>query len=87
MQVCVNGEPILTVEPRVEGRGTSSSQPGGVVQYLEDDAYWVRRSSHSAGEMTSVGLDQYVALPPRAVISVRLEAPHRAQGFMFLNKL
>lgn len=85
MQVCVNGEAIFTLEPSdAQGCELKDQRRG---RYEDEDRYIVRRSRHSAGQVTSIALDEYVALPPRAVLSVRIESPDRAQGFMSLHKL
>jgi hypothetical protein len=85
VQICVNGEAIFTLEPSdAEGCELKDHRRA---RYEDEDRYIVRRSRHSAGQITSVALDEYVALPPRAVLSVRLESPDKAQGFLSLHKL
>jgi hypothetical protein len=78
--VCVNGEPVLT---RAPGGGGSS------VEHLDSTSgdCVVRRSRHSAGDVTSIALDEFLALPAPAALSVRFSAIGRAQGFLALEKL
>jgi hypothetical protein len=47
----------------------------------------VRRSRHSVGDVTCVGLDEFIALPAPAAVAVRFESNSRAQGFLALRKL
>lgn len=42
---------------------------------------------HGCAQVTSMAMDEYVALPPRAALSVRLEGAARAQAFLMLHKL
>lgn len=82
----MNGEAIFTVEPSDPDQGREGkAQPRA--RYEDEDRYIVRRSRHSAGKVTCVSLDEFVALPPRSVVSVRLDSTERAQGFLLLHKL
>lgn len=60
-----------------------------VVAAREDDAGGRRRPPHTAGEVTSCAMREFVALPPDANVGLRvLCAPEvRAQGFLALRKL
>ena len=48
-----------------------------------------RRHRHPAGEVSSVSTEQYVSLPPNAIIGVRFNAEKTVgvQGFMTISKL
>ena len=62
--------------------------PGGAVPLPAGEAgYVLRRTRHSVGDVTCVGLDEYVALPGPAAVAVRFESASKAQGFVALRKL
>jgi len=78
--VCVNGEPVLTRAP------TSAEPTMEMVDSSSGDCV-MRRSRHSAGDVTSIALNEFLALPAPAALSVRFSATGRAQGFLMLEKL
>ena len=62
--------------------------PGGAVPLPAGEAgYVLRRTRHSVGDVTCVGLDEYVALPGPAAVAGRFESASKAQGFVALRKL
>jgi len=86
LQLCVNGEPVVTRAPVGHLRGgdralPQTPLPGG------EAGYAVQRSRHSAGDVTCVALEEYLSLPAPAKVTVRLDTPGRAQGFLQLRKL
>ena len=98
MQIFVDGEPVITLEPG--DRGLSSSElslvsdgvgAGGGGGKNHRNSLGVehvrRRNRHSAGDITCFGVDEVVALPPNATLGVRFECGTRAQGFFTIRKL
>ena len=49
--------------------------------------YSLHRKRHSLGEVTSVSLSEYIALPPSTSLSVRISCGSQCQGFLSLAKL
>jgi hypothetical protein len=78
--VCVNGEPVLTRAP------SSTETSMEMVDSSFGDCV-MRRSRHSVGDVTSIALNEFLALPAPAALSVRFSASGRAQGFLMLEKL
>ena len=78
VQVCVNGEPVVSLDPNHD---VSSVVGGGPLEYVK------RRHRHTAGDITSVLVDEVMALPPNAVVGVRFDSGTRAQGFLSVRKL
>jgi hypothetical protein len=78
VQVCVNGEPVISLDPNNE---ISSVAAGGPMEFIK------RRHRHTAGDITSVVVDEVMALPPNAVLGVRYDSGTRAQGFMSVRKM
>ena len=102
VQICLNGEPVLTLAPSERSHLTSARRDssnsalgsngpapvGGTVAVASGEAqYSTRRSRHSTGDVTSVALDEFLALPNPASLSIRFESPARAQAFFALQKL
>ncbi|GMI17702.1 hypothetical protein TrLO_g1093 [Triparma laevis f. longispina] len=81
VQLCVNGEPVISLEP-TEGSGST-------VNLVKDTAseHIKRRNRHSAGDITAIMIDEVVALPPNAMVGVRYDSGTRAQGFMQIRKM
>ncbi|KAF0736415.1 hypothetical protein Ae201684_007434 [Aphanomyces euteiches] len=46
-----------------------------------------RRRRHSAGNVTGITICEFLALPPRATVTVTYDIDERAQGFLTLRKL
>ena len=81
VQLCINGEPVFTLEP-----ADQSSNVAAVMQRPENQ-YLLRRSRHSAGDVSCICIDEYLALPAQATIAARFTSTVRAQGFLSLRKL
>ncbi|ETV94135.1 hypothetical protein, variant 1 [Aphanomyces invadans] len=73
LQVLVNGEPAFVVQ----GEKGDALGPHGQR----------RRRRHTAGNVTGISLCDFLALPPRATVSVTYDIDERAQGFLTLRKL
>jgi hypothetical protein len=93
--ICVNGEPIVMF-----GQGSHSDEQqhsgatvdsGGsalaAVVAVEGGALKRKLYRHSAGDVYSCSVLEYVALPAHSVLSVRFESDIKAQGFLGLQKL
>lgn len=90
VKVYVNGEMILTVKGSKEGQGASqvsSSTSIGAAAMSANGK--VQLMKHSAGNITGLTVNEYVALPARARISVAYEGGDQqgGEGFMSLRKL
>jgi hypothetical protein len=82
VQLCVNGEPILTLEPNTEvSNETRVKTRDSGLEHVK------RRNRHSAGDITCVGVSEIVALPPNAMVGVRYDCSTRAQGYCIIRKL
>jgi len=81
VQLCVNGEPVISLEP---------TEGGGAAVNLSKDTsaeHIKRRNRHSAGDITAIMIDEVVALPPNALVGVRYDSGTRAQGFISVRKM
>lgn len=89
IELCVSGEPVITMEPGgVEvgvGVGEGEEEGGGVVNFVGEHVK--KRNRHSAGDVTCIGVNECMALPANAVVGVRYSSDSRAQGFLSLRKL
>jgi len=65
VQFLVAGEAVLTLEP--------PRQPSGGSDATYNAAHALRRSAHSAGDCACICIDEYVALPAPAELSVRFD--------------
>lgn len=79
IQLCVNGEPIISLDPTEGGLGLSKDNPA--VEHVKT------RNRHSAGDISCIGIDEVIALPPNASVGVRYDSGTRAQGFSALRKM
>ena len=66
IQILVNNEPILSVAPGENNNSTNAISTAG---------------KHSAGNITGVTLNEFVALPARARISLTYESTSAGEGF------
>lgn len=89
MQICLNGEPVFSVQPDPsDGSGSGHTLTTFVnAQSLRDDRYTQRRLKHSAGEVSSVAIDEFISVPAEATLAVRFHCAAAAQGFLSLKKL
>ena len=88
VDLCMNGEPIVTMEPTDVGGGGGGGGGGGVLVKENTGLEHIKkRHRHSAGDITSVAINEIVALPPNATISVRFDSSTRAQGFLSVRKM
>lgn len=82
LQICLNGEPILSLQPNVSDPDTASNS-----QILREERYVIRRLRHSVGEVTCLAIDEYVSLPSDAVLSMRFHSAATAQAFFSIKKM
>jgi len=83
VELVMNGEPIVTLEPTDGGGGMG----GELVIEHTGLEHIKKRHRHSAGDITSVAINEIVALPPNATIGVRFDSGTRAQGFLSVRKM
>ena len=83
LQLCLNGEPILSLQPDINDSRTNIVTSQG----LKEERYIIRRLHHSIGEVTCVSIDEYISLPPDAALSVRYHSQSVAQAFFSIKKL
>ena len=81
-QLCLNGEPILSIQPEASDAPTLISS-----QHHKEDRVVVRRYRHSVGEVTCLALDDFVSLPADSSLSVRFHSQIVAQGFLSVRKI
>jgi hypothetical protein len=53
----------------------------------KNDSYYLKRLRHSAGEVSSLTIDEHVSLPPDATLSIKYYSSIPAQGFFSIRKL
>jgi hypothetical protein len=85
LQICLNGEPILSLQPDVSDPSTSSN-----AQALREERYVIRRMRHSVGEVTCLSIDEHVSLPADAQLTMRFHSSasaSSAQAFFAIKKL
>jgi len=89
MQLCLNGEPIFSIQPDPsDGTGSGHTLSTFInTQSLKDDRYTQRRLKHSAGEVSSVAIDEFISIPADSTLAVRFHCAAAAQGFLSLKKL
>ena len=107
VQLCIQGEPVLTLEPRLS-RNVYPPQrcdvddtiilPKVADEYIHCGAnalyesHALRRSQHSAGQITCLAIDEFLALPALCDIAVRFDTglaskdPAR-QAFLAITKI
>lgn len=78
VQICVNGEPVVSLDPNQE---VDTVGAGGPLEHVK------RRHRHTAGDVSCVSCDEIMALPPNAVLGVRYDCGTRAQGFLSVRKM
>lgn len=76
VQVLVNGEPAFVL--RSSSHNVNDARTGLPV---------VRRLHHSAGNVGGLGVDVFLALPARTLVSISYDLDEKAQGFLNLRKL
>lgn len=76
MQVCVNGEPALSLEP------IPSTDQRSII-----DRNSLRKPHHSAGQISSLSIHEFLALPANAALGVRIQGSGKSQGFLSIRKL
>ncbi|ETV77260.1 hypothetical protein, variant 1 [Aphanomyces astaci] len=76
LQVLVNGEPALVL-----------SGDKGDSQAPNNCQHQRRRRRHAAGNVAGITLCEFLALPPRATVSITYDIDERAQGFLTLRKM
>lgn len=108
IQLCIQGETILTLEPRSQ-RGvvddtitmmnpdTTNNEESeqGVNQrgtYALYESYALRRSQHSAGQITCLAIDEFLALPASCNIAIRFDSSFELkdtarQAFLAITKV
>lgn len=82
LQICLNGEPILSLQPNVSDPDTANNS-----QILREERYVIRRLRHSIGEVTCLTIDEYVSLPADAVLAMRFHSAATAQAFFSIKKM
>ena len=89
IHIYLNDEPLLFHQPITSSPSISSSAAAAaeVISLVGTGDGNIRRLRHSAGEVTSVSIDEYVSLPPEARLSVRYQASTVAQAFFSIRKL
>lgn len=86
IQLYLNDEPLITCTPSSSPSSMTSLTPGSQ-SLVSGGPMIIQRLAHSIGEATSVGLEEYISLPPEARIKVFFGSRRPAQGFMGLHKL
>ncbi|RHY30149.1 hypothetical protein DYB32_004620 [Aphanomyces invadans] len=91
LQVLVNGEPAFVVQGLAVHERSRRVMTTCVRRREKGDALGPhgqrRRRRHTAGNVTGISLCDFLALPPRATVSVTYDIDERAQGFLTLRKL
>jgi hypothetical protein len=99
LTILANDEPILNLSPSPShthflsstpsDREFGSTLPSNQPLLIRSDTqhYTLHRKSHSFGDVTSISLSEYIALPPATSLSVRVSSGARCQGFLSLAKL
>jgi len=82
LQICLNGEPILSLQPDTSDPSTASNS-----QALREERYVIRRMRHSVGEVTCLSIDEYVSLPADSQLTMRFHSAATAQAFFAIKKL
>lgn len=82
LQICLNGEPILSLQPDVSDPSTHSN-----AQALREERYIIRRMRHSVGEVTCLSIEEHVSLPADAQLTMRFHSSAPAQAFFSIKKL
>ena len=83
IQICVNGEPVVSLDPNTDPNhdAAPSAPTGAASEHIR------RRHRHTAGDVSCAGCDEVMALPANAVLGVRFDSGVRAQGFLSVRKL
>ena len=84
LQVCLNWEPLLSLQP--PGGSDGSGSPSAEGRVVQGQGH-VIRATHPAGEVTCVTIDEYISLPAESVLAVRFHAGAPAQAMLTLKKL
>jgi hypothetical protein len=84
LQVCLNWEPLLSLQP--SGGSDGSGSPSAEGRVVQGQGH-VIRAIHPAGEVTCVTIDEYISLPAESVLAVRFHAGAPAQAMLTLKKL
>jgi hypothetical protein len=94
--ICVNGEPIVMFgqgsysddQQQQQSNAAVDSNSSALAVVGSNGASLKRKLyMHSAGDVYSCSVLEYVALPAHSVLSVRFESDIKAQGFLGLQKL
>ena len=81
VQLCLNGEPIISLQPDLADAISTNSQS------LKEEKYTLRRMRHSIGEVTCLCVDEHISLPTDAILSIRFHSSASAQAFFSIKKL
>ena len=85
LQLCLNGEPIITMQPDINKHNVvNNSTSSGLIN---NESHIIKRSRHSIGEVTCISIDEYVSLPTDGLLSVRYHSNATSQGFLSIKKL
>lgn len=89
IQICLNGEPIITLNPDSATPRSAKAHPAVVSSkgLLDDQSYVVRRLRHSVGDVTCISVEEYVSLPQDGAIAVRFHSQTAAQAFLAIAKI
>jgi hypothetical protein len=97
--ICVNGEPIVMFgqgshsddqqQQQQQHYSAAADSSGSALAVVAGDSGLLKRKlyRHSAGDVYSCSVLEYIALPAHSVLSVRFESDIKAQGFLGLQKL
>ena len=79
IQLCVQGEPIFTLEPQSTPAVVSSDDPQQLAWRShshcasQHESHILRRSQHPKGQITCLSIDEFLALPAPCDITIRFD--------------
>ena len=86
-QVCLNWQPLLSIEPPYLGDENNSETLMGLEEMPLQGQGQVMRSKHPAGDVTCITIDEFVSLPSESLLAVRFQSPTTAQAMFIIKKI